>query len=374
MSSRILLSILIPTFNSSSTIQRAIDSILAQDFDKDKLEIIVVDDFSVDNTLQILGQLKDKYPGTIKIFKLDKNSGSPSQPRNMALSMARGEFVLFVDADDWLAENSLTKMIGHAQELSSDVLLIKFKGENGRAVPKSMFDENQANVDIFNSKVMWSFSPLKLFKRSLIEENNLRFPAFMPEDISFVLRAYLKADIVSVAADQDYYHVSYDNPTSHLSCTTWSHPDSNLLFLEDIMRIVKEYKISRKQRNATLMKRIFRRDVVNMLKHSATMQYFEGKAYFDRIYKLTKKFYRRKMYETCPLQQRILLDVAYKRNYDEFRGVCNLKNELLDKCTLSKSGSHIRCTLPEYISRLTIDVTKTNDQELLAKLLKEQSA
>lgn len=366
------ISILIPTYNSESTITRTIDSILSQDYDMQKVQVVIVDDCSTDETWYILKKYREVYPENLEIFQLDKNSGSPSIPRNKAMTLAKGEYILFVDSDDWLGQHALIKMLTHAKEWESDVLLLKLKGENDRVVPKSMFDKNQKKVDIFTSKVMWSFSPLKLFRHNLIADNNLIFPSFMPEDITFVLKAYLLAKTVSVAADYDYYHVSYNDPTNHLSTRTWSNSESNLLFIQEILEIINQYNITYKQASYALLKRIFRRDILQMLLFSVQMDRNSGKEYFDSIKTLTKKFYKRKMYETCPLRERILLDVAYKRCYHDFKQVSTLEKDLLNRCSWFKIGTHILCRLPRYACNLTIDVTHTNDKSYLDHLAKKR--
>lgn len=364
-------SIILPSFNSSSTIERAIESILNQTMSKDNLEIIVVDDCSSDGTWQILENYSDRHPDLIKISRLNSPSGSPAQPRNEGIELASGEYILFLDSDDWLADEALSRMVVHAEEWKSDVLLIKLKGENGRDVPKSMFFENQSYVDVFKSKVMWSFSPLKLFRKELIDRLDLRFPDFMPEDISFVMRAYYFADTVSVAADYDYYHVSYDDPEAHLSSSTWSNPEANLAALTDIFQTLGQMNVTSEQANATFMRRIFRRDVFNMLVYSAKITHSDGERYFSRIIKMTKRYYRRDMYETCPLKIRILLDIAYRKNYAAFCGAYGFGDALLDCCSWKRAGNTVYCYLPRSICKLRIDVGKTNDKILLGQLLKK---
>ena len=92
--------VIICTYNSSKTICRALDSVFAQNGANDKyqLQVIVVDDCSVDNTIEILG----KY--AVQVFQNQTNSGGPNKGRNLALKHSKGEYITFIDHDDeWLA-------------------------------------------------------------------------------------------------------------------------------------------------------------------------------------------------------------------------------------------------------------------------------
>ena len=256
------ISIVIPAYNAEKTISRAINSVLVQTYPAERMELIIVDDCSSDNTWDLLKEHESEHPELLRALQTPVQSGSPAEPRNVGLTSARGEYIFFLDADDWLGPEAVERMLGHALDWGSDVLLVKMHGEGGRAVPKSMFATTQPSANKFRSKVMWSFAPLKLFKRSLVAD--LRFPDFMPEDISFVLRAYLDADVVSVAADYPYYHVAAEQGDSNASVTTWNDVDSNLRAYEDVFGLI-EQRIPKGKDRDVVLKRLFGRDVLNTL-------------------------------------------------------------------------------------------------------------
>ncbi len=96
-----LVSIIIPTYNGEKYIERAIRSILNQTYQD--FEIIVVDDFSIDNTVEIVKELQ-KEDHRIKFIKLEENSGGPARPKNEGFKIAKGEYIAYLDQDDeWLA-------------------------------------------------------------------------------------------------------------------------------------------------------------------------------------------------------------------------------------------------------------------------------
>jgi len=94
-------SIIIPTYNRSTKVKRAIDSVLAQTFID--FEILVMDDGSTDDTPNIISDYLDSRI----IYQWDINSGGPAYPRNRGLRLAKGEWICFLDADDWWKNNKL---------------------------------------------------------------------------------------------------------------------------------------------------------------------------------------------------------------------------------------------------------------------------
>lgn len=201
---------------------------------------------------------QERYPALFKVERLGAASGSPAKPRNVALEKAQGKYVFFLDADDWLGSEAIERMLDHAMEWGSDVLLVKMWGENGREVPKSMFDRNQPKADIATSKICWTFAPLKLFRRDLVAD--MRFPNDMPEDISFVLEAYLRAKCISVAADYAYYHVSFDSADEQASVTSWDNPHSSIRIYQRVLDLQEEFGKSDHD-FAVVWKRLFSLDV-----------------------------------------------------------------------------------------------------------------
>jgi teichuronic acid biosynthesis glycosyltransferase TuaG len=101
-----LVSIIMPSYNSSLTILHAIESILAQSYKK--WELLVVDDCSTDNTLEIIRSITDPR---INCYRLSTNSGSPAKPRNFALELACGDYIAFLDSDDCWEGDKLDKQI-----------------------------------------------------------------------------------------------------------------------------------------------------------------------------------------------------------------------------------------------------------------------
>lgn len=161
-------SIIIPCYNAEKYIDKCLKSIL-----KDKLEekeIIIVNDGSIDNSLNILKKYSKKY-NFIKIID-QKNSGQ-AIARNVALSKAKGEYIAFVDIDDYVEKNIFYKMYNFAKKNHYDYVYCDFYHhyENNDVIIS-----NYHSDDINKNKVLVNFAPWgKLISRELIKKTNFKF-------------------------------------------------------------------------------------------------------------------------------------------------------------------------------------------------------
>jgi len=173
------LSIVIPVYNIEPYIQNCLNSILNQPF-KD-FEVICVNDGSSDGSLGVLQACRDE-----RVTIIDKKNEGSGVARNSALAIARGEYVYFVDGDDWIEENSLQKMVDEADRLKTDILIFgglsyyEGKGQNGgysaNKLPKKylnkVFSAQDIKKDIFKfPSTAWT----KLYRREFLQKNDIKF-------------------------------------------------------------------------------------------------------------------------------------------------------------------------------------------------------
>ncbi len=211
-----IISIIIPVYNSLLYLPKCIQSIVVAQNCLDEIEVILVDDGSNDGTEQFLDILASKYE-FIKVLH-EQNSGGPATPRNIGLKEAKGDYVFFCDNDDYFAPHALDKMLEHALEWKPDVMAVKLGYDGSREnIGRSMFKKSDENVDIYNTTISRTLGPWKLYNRKFLLDNNFEFPTDGPDDNPFVLRAYLLAKKVSVAADQEYYFWTKKYDDSNLS-------------------------------------------------------------------------------------------------------------------------------------------------------------
>lgn len=126
-----MISIITPCYNSEKYIREMIESVISQTFTN--WELLITDDCSTDNTVSIIYEYikKDKR---IKLFSTSKNSGHPSEPRNISLSNANGDYVAFLDSDDIWLPNKLEEQYNFIKEKNANLIcsychIIKENGE-----------------------------------------------------------------------------------------------------------------------------------------------------------------------------------------------------------------------------------------------------
>ena len=196
------ISVIMPIYNAMPYLKDAVESVLRQE--GVRLELICVDDGSTDGGAELLFSYLE-HPN-LRIV-LQDNSGSPSAPRNRGLDIATGEFVYFLDADDMLYENALSKMLSEARKTGNDHVLGKIKGIGGRNAMPQIFRKTDSNAGLLSNYAWHNLAPTgKLIRKGLIDRLSLRFPEdqWVGEDQIFFGELYLNGSGISVLADQDY--------------------------------------------------------------------------------------------------------------------------------------------------------------------------
>ena len=140
----IKISIIIPVFNGERFIKKAIESVLNQNF-KD-FELIIVNDGSTDDTLNIIKEFEDD-----RISVVSQENMGPGASRNNALKMASGEYVMFLDSDDWLCPDSLRIAYGEAYKNNTDISIFQIiKYHQGQYGKNDWFSLNNFPKDFEN--------------------------------------------------------------------------------------------------------------------------------------------------------------------------------------------------------------------------------
>ncbi len=202
-------SIIVPIYNKEKYLSRCIDSIINQTL-KD-LEIILVDDGSTDTSVCILDEYK-KTDSRITVIR--KVNGGASSARNEGLKIANGEYVMFIDADDWIDLDYCEYILNQAKKSGADIVRTGFEEILEEGVRGDTFKVILKDQDIITKEeIAYNFAfrkPIcgsvfgKLYKREVIKDlkfdNNLKFA----EDIKFYISAILKAESVSIRNNNGY--------------------------------------------------------------------------------------------------------------------------------------------------------------------------
>jgi len=167
----LFLSFIIPIYNAQVHLPECLDSILKQDIATDDYEIICVNDGSRDSSLSIL-QRYGKTHTNIRI--IDKENGGVTTARNAGLEAARGEYIWFVDADDFLKENILGKLRRKIRETAPDRLIVgcyTFEDQLTEAELGSLRNNTLSHNGPGQDSVVWR----TLFRRAFLQEHGLCF-------------------------------------------------------------------------------------------------------------------------------------------------------------------------------------------------------
>lgn len=196
----IKLSIVVPVYNAEKFVQTPLTSLLdKQDIDASEYEIVCVDDGSTDNSLAVLDSYKKEYENVRVITQGNKGLGGA---RNTGIENSKGKYILFVDADDYICDNSLNQLFDKAENGDLEILEFGAQGvslEREVKYTSTLKKESQVLTgEEYISKILYMDSACnKLYRRSLLEDNNLRFlERVYIEDIEFNTRAVFCANRV----------------------------------------------------------------------------------------------------------------------------------------------------------------------------------
>lgn len=211
-------SIIIPIYNAVEKINNCISSLQLQSFKN--FEIIFVDDCSNDNSYNYLKELSNNSKLNIKLFCNEKNSG-PGYSRNVGLTNSSGEFILFMDADDYIkvdALNQINKLLNNFKDVDCILFDYFLKSGNNIKKHKSLNMEITNELINVNDALLYSNGSVwgKLFSSKIINKIDIRFPLLMRnEDMPFT-KVYLSfCENIYYCDEAYYYYVMYDSSLMH---------------------------------------------------------------------------------------------------------------------------------------------------------------
>ena len=221
------ISVIVPAYNAEKTIRKCLDSLINQTYKN--MEIIVINDCSKDNTLEVLKE----YGNKIVLINNEENLG-PAGSRNKGLDIATGNYIGFVDSDDYVDVNMYEKMIDN---MLDDVDLVACSRINKyKTYEKKIINTNKdTDAKLFTHTSNYNVD--KLFKKSIIDKYHLRLPEqySYAEDFYFGIRYKYYANKMVIMEDPFYIYVA-DSDGS----ITNSYKD-NLLDIIDVLNDTLEF-------------------------------------------------------------------------------------------------------------------------------------
>lgn len=242
------ISFIIPVYNVEKYLNKCVDSILDQL--TDACEIILIDDGSPDSSGTICDRYADK-DSRVKV--VHQKNGGLAAARNTGLDRAQGEYVAFVDSDDYLDRQCITNILNWISFGGADICFMRamkvFPDGKQQLLDDEMNVEmlkgsKESAIKYLSERSKYPGSPCtKLFRRALLEENHLRFPndRRVSEDLGFVLQCILNAGSYD-ALPIDYYYYRQAREDSITNNVTYKSFLGLRAFVEESINVLTENK------------------------------------------------------------------------------------------------------------------------------------
>lgn len=250
-----VVSIIVPVYNVAPYLPRCVESLIHQTYTF--TELIFINDGSTDNSLAVLQSLQQQYPA-IKILSQD-NAG-PGPARNNGLDHASGDYVLFVDGDDWIDPETVACCFNEAQTHAADIVCFGFRKvyQQGDSLVEtapwtyepasfagsdyiiSFFSEAMHRKDKLNTAA-WG----KLYRRSLIEDHFIRFRQSTFEDSPFVLEVVYASRNIRFLEDTFYAYFIREKQVSQHSITSQQVNAAKISSFYSADQLMKDFLLSK---------------------------------------------------------------------------------------------------------------------------------
>ncbi|AJC93642.1 glycosyltransferase family 2 protein [Campylobacter volucris] len=217
-----LVSILVSVYNVEKYLEECLDSLIYQTYKN--LEIILVNDGSTDNSLDIINMYIQKDP---RIVLINQDNHGAGYSRNIGFDNATGEYVIFFDSDDYMRQDAIELLLNQALKTDADIVLAKSKSYCDKTKKIDKMDYaircDRINIDsvfnfktngkyVFNFCIGWAWD--KLYKREFLLKYNLKFQNInYANDGYFVCHSLSLADKISILNEYIFYH-RINNPLS----------------------------------------------------------------------------------------------------------------------------------------------------------------
>jgi len=260
------ISVIIPIYNTENYIEKCVDSVLNQTLKE--IEIILIDDGSTDNSWPLIQKYNQNT--NVKIFK--KENGGLSDARNYGILKASGEFLAFVDSDDFIEKNMMQKMYDLAQKHSAEIVLCNLHkvDENGKIKQKlpqisHLPEKIELEKDFTLFGEVSSFACNKIFKKELFSD--VKFPLGLHfEDIATIPILLLKSKII---AKTDEFFYNYFERSGSI---TRNFNRKGLDMFKAIEMVKNEYKMS-----------VFAQNEIQWKRFAIIQGFYSFSAYLARV-------------------------------------------------------------------------------------------
>ena len=203
-------SVIVPIYNVEEYLDHCLSTIEKQTF-RD-FEVLLINDGTPDNSMDIAKRYAEKDK---RFLIFNKENGGLSDARNYGLERAKGEYIVFVDSDDYLHEDYLKELYSQCTKHQADMSYCRFWHtylKSGIKMPslnprKSVIERDKALKMLIRDNFMHSYAWNKMYKRSLFDDNNIKYPIMYFEDVATTARLLFNANKIAVSDRYLYYYV-----------------------------------------------------------------------------------------------------------------------------------------------------------------------
>ncbi|PZM67229.1 glycosyltransferase family 2 protein [Paenibacillus dendritiformis] len=243
------LSVIIPVYNVEAYISQCLDTLINQSFGINNFEVILVNDGSSDGSLRVIERYSKQYP-SIKVINLKSNLGT-GMARNIGLSHASGEYISFIDADDFISVNSFECMTEIFKQHNCDIVIFEYEyySELGKTYLRNpsaiLFEQEKMITDIRDyPEIIFATSVCnKMFTKQLLSD--LWFSNSQMEDVLFSTKTTFMASRVYITNRCKYYYRKRDRIEDMSKTDTYFLIKENYLdHLQvncDLKKMINEY-------------------------------------------------------------------------------------------------------------------------------------
>ena len=232
-------SIILPVYNVEQYLRQCLDSITKQTF-KD-FEVVVVNDCSPDNSLQIIEEYQQK-DSRIVLFNMPTNQGI-SKARNEGLKLAKGKYIIFVDSDDWVRKDYVEFLFNNIEEMNCDVFSAGFMSYNNQTSKYTHEKYSPLTLKSKSNKALILFPNInsgpwsKIYKKDFLVKNNLCFTLKSCEDCFFFYKLMLcKPKIIFTNEPIYFYRIARKES---LTYSLYFKTHNIIILLKEIYKTLK---------------------------------------------------------------------------------------------------------------------------------------
>ena len=309
-------SVIIPVWNVERYIESCLTSLSSQTLKE--IEIIVVNDGSPDNSQKIIDKYVKKYPNKVKSYI--KENGGQGSARNLGITFATGEYISFVDSDDWLSEDALEKMYNHAKKEKSDIVICDMVDH----YPDKTIYHNCTKYES-----VYKVTPSacnKIFKKTIIKDIKFLSKLWY-EDFNFTTKILLKNPKISTISE-GLYHCNCREESTMNNNNSLKNLDM-LIVINDLIEYQKELKIYDKNLTSYL---IFDHVLITTINRVTAQKNKNKKEVLNKLVEYChtniSDYKKQKFYKTISKNRKIIAWLNYHKMYNISKIILKVKEKI----------------------------------------------